>query len=74
MSCIRFSVERSNPLELFLQLNGSFGRELVILHRKPSCLVSFWCMLGVCVEVARKNTLIRFDEGQTHFGMPKVLN
>ena len=74
MSCIPCFVERNNPLELILHLNGSFGRELVISHRKPSCLVSFWCMLGVRVEVSRKNTLHWLVDGQTHFGMPKVLN
>jgi hypothetical protein len=49
----------------------SFGRELVVLLRKPSMFGKLWCMRGGSVEVWPKNILYRLIEGQTHFGMPR---
>ena len=36
-----------------------------------ACLVSFWCMLWIGVEVWVKKILYWFIEGWTHFSMPR---
>ena len=38
------------------------------------CSVTIWCMLGGSLEVRTKKFLHWFDEGQTHFGIPRVAN
>ena len=52
-------------IQLSCKLNGTFGRELVVLYK------SFQCMLGGSVEVWTKNIPILFIEDQTHLGIPR---
>jgi hypothetical protein len=33
------------------QLNGVFGHEFVVLHRKPFMFGKIWCIIGGSVEV-----------------------
>ena len=48
---VAFASKLKKCISLFLQLDMTFGRELVDLHRAPSMLCKFWCMLGGSLEV-----------------------
>ena len=53
------------PLDLSFNSTTHLVVELVVLHATFPCSVSFWCILGVSVELWTKDILRRFMKGQT---------
>ena len=49
----------------------TFGRELVVLHVRPSMLGNFWCMVAGSLEVWTKKILYWFIDSQTRSSIPR---